>query len=453
MRHCLAGISFLILSASVASAQIPPPPDKQIADGGRKPRMHVEQPLLELGSISDGDKVPLGWLLENKGDADLFIEKVRESCGCLVTKLAETDKIIPPGGTLVLKAVFDSTRRRGDQRKYIVVHSNDPVEPMKKLEFTANVQALFELIPPSVVNLRNVQRGETAGQTLDVTPATKGDTLEVVDIKITSGSPLTITCDPFDAETGEGRRIRFAVDEFAPLGSLSTELELKIKTADVEKTRKVRVRGQVLGDLICQPLIVDETRQESRVGKQLRPVRVESPNKIPFDVLSASAGPILDVSIEPVKRALERTKYNVHLTIRGDSPPGPFGAILEVRTTSLDQPVLRVPIFGIVAEPVEVRPLLVLLRQDGTPVGTQRQIRLKAPPQQTLEILEISCENKAIVAAVDQDAPGARRHVRFINVELDGRLAKGTHETALTVKTTIEGAERLEIPVSIVVPR
>ena len=53
---------------------------------------------------------------------------------------------------------------------------------------------------------------------------------------------------------------------------------------------------------------------------------------------------------------------------------------------------------------------------------------------------------------INQEKSSRYRHLRYLDVRLASSLPKGTHETVLTVVTGVTGAERLEIPVTILVP-
>ncbi|MCH8244016.1 MAG: DUF1559 domain-containing protein, partial [Planctomycetes bacterium] len=213
-----------------------------------------------------------------------------------------------------------------------------------------------------------------------------------------------------------------------------------------------RIRGQVVGELTWHPKTVNATRQAARYGQRFAPVTLRSTNKAPFMILNADAGPLFDVTFEPVKSAPSGTEYSVSLTLRSAAPPGPFGTMLEIRTSLLNQPVVDVPVFGIVAAPIEVEPPMILLRQDGTAVGRHRRVKLQIPPQAKLDISEITCDNDAVVATIDWKASSSYQHIRFLDLRLEGKLPQGTHRAVLTVTTNVQGAERLKIPVTIEVP-
>ncbi len=444
----------IAMLAPAGLAQLPPVPEESDAKVEGKPRLFVGLRAVELGTVLDGDIVQVSWLLENQGLGDLVIKSATAGCGCTVIKLSEAEKIIHPGETLELRADFNSTRRPGKQAKSVTVASNDPSEPKLKLRFTANVVALFEMVPPSVVNLRNIQRGVGASRTVDVTLGPGRKSLEVLEVRVEEDTRIHAEVEPFVAKNGTpGRRIRFTVTEQAALGNLITSATIKLRVDDLVRERTLQIRGEVVGDLTWLPKVVDATRQRSMPGKRLAPVTIRSPAKMPFDIRGASAGPLLEVEFEQAKKARKRLEYTVFLTVREDAPAGPFGAMLEVRTTCLEQPLIRVPVFGIVAPAITVDPPMVLLRQDGTEAGTRRLVKLQTSPRITLDISEVTCAIGAVTVEVSGHPSPRHTHIRSLTVRLAGDLAAGRHETVLTLNTSVAGAETLEIPVIIDVPR
>src|SRR3972149_2741208 len=141
------------------AGQLPPTPSGTGNEAAPRPQLYVAQRSQDIGTILDGDKATVTWLLENRGNAALVIDRTVPSCGCTVVQLAEDERVIAPGGSLALKAVFDSTNRREAQVKTISVHSNDPAEPELRLDFKAKVELLFELEPAGMLNLRTIRRG------------------------------------------------------------------------------------------------------------------------------------------------------------------------------------------------------------------------------------------------------------------------------------------------------
>jgi hypothetical protein len=284
---------------------------------------------------------------------------------------------------------------------------------------------------------------------LDILPGPGRKTLTIHSIEIQDDAPLSFQPEPLESRGRSGQRIRFTVNESASLGALNAFARIRLTVDGIDRERSFPIRGEVVADLTWLPKVIDATRQTSLPGKRLAPVTISSTEKTPFDVVTASAGPLFDVIIEPNKILAPRTEYSVSLTLREDARPGPFGTMLEVRTTSLDQPVVSIPVFGIVAADVEVDPPMVLLRDDGTPNGVRRRVKLQAPTTTALDITEVTSDQPAVSVAVDWEASSRYRHIRFLDVQLSGKLPPGTHQTALHLVTNRVGSERMEIPVTI----
>lgn len=452
MKKTTIVLAYCFYGLPCAVGQLPPIPDATAPNTKPQPKLQVNQRTIDLGTILDGERPLVTWTLKNVGTADLIIEKTRASCGCTVVKLEEDEKVIPPGGTLDLKAEFNSEGRRGVQNKSITVHSNDPAEPAMKLSFTATLKALYRIKPTKLVNLRSVRRGETVSQTIEISPAGGHRKVELISIETPEQSMIHVTHEPFNGAEGLGIRVRISIDKYVALGTLISNVRLKFSVDGIERERVLPIRGQVVGELTWTPRIVDATRKNSPRGQRFAPITIQSTNKVDFDILSTNAGPYLDVAVDAAEKRRSKSRYTIVLTLRDDAPPGPFGASLEIRTTLPDQPVVRIPVFGIVAAPIEVEPPIVLLRQDGTPAGTHRRIKLQVLPRVALDITSVTCNHDAVQVTIDYEASARYRHIRFLDIKLTGVVPPGTHQAVVHVATRTQGVDSFEIPVIIEVP-
>lgn len=453
-----SGLGFALVLGLFATAgtsvlgQLPPTPKQHDRSARAQPKLFVANRILDLGKVIEGDKVIVRWILENQGDADLVIEETHAACGCTVIDLPEDQRVIAPGSLIELAAQFDSSKRRGSQRKHITVKSNDPTEESLRLEFTAEVQGLLDVKPSQSVNVRMLQRGQTADRYLELTPSPGRGGLEILGVGLPENAPMTAEVQPFQDGSKTGQRVYFTVSEAAPLGRVNMAVVVHVNVDGFERTHTTAVRGEVVADLLWQPALVDLTRMKTSRGRHLTPVVVRASAKTPFEVLSASAGPLLDVAFKPVGRSAPYSRYEFTMTVRDDAPSGPFATTLNVYTSSLDQPVLFIPVFGHVAPRVLVEPALVVLRQDGTLIGTRRRVKLQASPQAHLKLTKAECELDSIRVGMDYEASSPYKHLRFLEVALVEDLPPGTHETTVVVTTSIVGAETIEIPVRIDVP-
>jgi hypothetical protein len=111
-------------------------------------------------------------------------------------------------------------------------------------------------------------------------------------------------------------------------------------------------------------------------------------------------------------------------------------------TSSLDQPVVELPVFGIVAPKIEVEPSTVLLRKDGTEAGSRRRLRIKTADTSPLHVLSVECESPALTVGVDDQSSAKYAHLVYIEAKLTGTLSQGTHQSVIRVATDVAGRRR-----------
>jgi len=447
----LASLVLVSMATTVVVAQLPPVPDQSQAVDSAKPVLFVKQPVLDIGEVIEGDRPTVTWVLENRGDADLEIRQIRPGCGCTVVRLKEEEKVLPPGTSRELKADFHTEGRKGKQRKAVSVFTNDPATPMLKLEFVGKIKSIYTIKPPGMVNLGAARRGSAAGKKIEIISGSEGP-VQIADIQVPEGVPLRLSPEQVEVDGATGFRIRVQVEDHAALGTISTQATLKLRVGDIEHERVVPMRCVVVGDLTWTPKVLDSTRHSVQRGTRLPALTIRSEEGFAFQVLDGDAGPFFDVGFEPIAKGPRETRYSVRLIVREDAPSGPFGTTLRVRTDSLDQPLIEVPVYGMVAPLITVDPPLIILRQDGTDVGVQRRFKIQASPQSELDVRKIECDNTAVEVMFDREASSRYHHLRYYEATLAGELAKGEYDATLTVTTGIEGAEHLEIPVRIEVP-
>jgi len=423
------------------------------AASGTQPKIYVAIRTLDLGVLKEGVIAPVSYVLENHGDADLIIERAQGDCGCTVVKLSPEERIIPPGGKLTLKAEFNTAGRSGPgiQTKAIRVYTNDPIEREVKLEFTALVMSLFRRLPSGNLILQKTPRGKEATTRLELMAGSVGLDVEVLAVEFDPPTSLTASVGPFSERGRSGRRITFTVSKDAPLGMALSAVNVKMKIGEDTVDERIPLRVEVVGDLVYRPLVVDTTRKKSLRGQRLIPVTVESASNTPFKVLKAEGGQILNVIVQQGQRR-GRIIYTIQPQIREDAPNGPFGAMLLVHTDSLDQPLLQIPVYGLVSPKIQVAPSLVMLRKDDTRIGMRRRVKLQASRPKPWEVLEIKSSHPFVSAKVDTDARSRYAHISYLTVALEGEVPPGLHEVTLSVSTDLPGAVHLSIPVTVIGP-
>lgn len=441
----------VLLVSLVAATGLAPVVYSAPARGDEKlPAIAAVAETIDLGDIKEGAKPEAVFVLENRGQADLVVERTRTGCGCtIVSKLTDQQKIIPPGESQELRVSLHSKGRPGPFSKPIYVTSNDPTRPELVLTLKANVLTILQILPNPNLHIKNVRRGEVVAQKLKILPNFDNRQLEIVSFDL-PGSALTYTAEPIEANAGRrGFRMRFQVGENAPLGPLAKRAQLVVRVGEETETKEVNVTGTVLGDFKVTPTVLQGKLGQPYVrGLQLRPIRLSSVTRKPFEVFEALAGPNFETSVEPNS---DRTLYTIRVRIAEQAVDGPCAAFLEVRTDSVIEPVVHIPVYVNVAPRVGVEPSIVLLKPSRSGQEVSRRVVLQTADLADFTILGIEADSPFVQASseADQEAPHSE-HV--LMVRADGRnLRKGKHQASVTVRTDVAGAEEIRIPVTVLV--
>jgi hypothetical protein len=112
----------------------PPMTQEELAQA---PKLEFDKTTHDFGSIKENMSVKTEFILTNSGKSELNIRKVKPNCGCTISKLEKYT--LQPGDSAKMDVEFNSVGRRGSQQKSIVIFSNDPTGPSRRLVIKAKV--------------------------------------------------------------------------------------------------------------------------------------------------------------------------------------------------------------------------------------------------------------------------------------------------------------------------
>lgn len=119
------------------------------ADKTSAPTIEFAKPVFDAGSLTAGAVVRHEYGFTNLGTAPLMVTAVEPSCGC--TTIEKWTTRVEAGQTGTVPIYFDSTGLNGEISRWIVVVSNDPVQPKAMLTLKAMVRDPIERSPGSAI--------------------------------------------------------------------------------------------------------------------------------------------------------------------------------------------------------------------------------------------------------------------------------------------------------------
>ena len=140
MNRLVANISILLLMLTLTFIVT--------ATDSPRPKITVSTDFINIGKVKPTDirKIPL--TVQNNGQADLIINFITVDCPCTTFQFFTQDGTqtnlpltIQPGNKITDKVTFDAskTKYRGQFTKVILIDSNDPAEPIKRVKMIGEI--------------------------------------------------------------------------------------------------------------------------------------------------------------------------------------------------------------------------------------------------------------------------------------------------------------------------
>ena len=106
-------------------------PSQSEAELAKAPILQLSSSTAELGRMVQSNEVSREVIFLNGGKKELTIRAIQPNCTCLSTSLEKFS--LKPGESTLLKLSFNPTGRNGGQNKSITIYSNDPQNPVQRI--------------------------------------------------------------------------------------------------------------------------------------------------------------------------------------------------------------------------------------------------------------------------------------------------------------------------------
>jgi len=111
-------------------------------------RLEWNQTEARIELKPDQEEAQTEFVVTNKGDETVRIARVRTSCGCTSSILNK--KIINPGESTTITAIFNKGKRQGLNHNKLEVFLDDQTDPVAKLHMIVQVPKLVDAQPQIV---------------------------------------------------------------------------------------------------------------------------------------------------------------------------------------------------------------------------------------------------------------------------------------------------------------
>lgn len=102
------------------------------------PDIFLLSEIWDFGEVQSGEIAEHGFVIKNTGNAVLMITSLTPSCSCTQAVMKESQ--ILPGKEAELKVTLDTTGKSGEYLSLVMIVSNDPDEPVKRVKVRAKIK-------------------------------------------------------------------------------------------------------------------------------------------------------------------------------------------------------------------------------------------------------------------------------------------------------------------------
>lgn len=425
-RYCCALLAGLVGLAVHAAAQ---------------PKLKADSFQIDLGMVESGTVIERELELRNAGDEPLVIEKVQTSCPCTTVSLPDgTNGVVGPGDGVALQLRYDTEDRHGSYGAALVIHSNDLDLPIAVFEIGIVITKPVITDPPDVFGWGLAPRGHTIDKPLILRAGNPEQPIEFIDVQFAeagmAAATATITNDgPQRIET------HFTLAPDLPLGVHKNEALIRVRVNEKEHQVRVPIQGGVLGDVLITPPAIIAPRSAYSPGDKISEITVQaSGGSGEIRVVGAPTTGALETAIRPRE---EGDGFVIDVLAGRAMTSGPQSGTVYVMTSSLDEPVVGVPVFFRTADAVAARPYRLVIEAGNT---AAQRVELAHAEGDGFVITDVRCNSKAVTVRVESAESAGADAPAVIAVRRSVVPAEGV-ATLVEIETNANGGAIVYLPV------
>ncbi|MFH5806541.1 DUF1573 domain-containing protein [Alienimonas sp. DA493] len=142
-------------------------PKVRPAAKGPHPKVLIEEPKHDFGTIALGESDSHTFVVKNVGEAPLELGEPITTCKCTAPK-AGNDERIAPGESTTVTLTYTPEKVANEFAQRAFIHTNDPDAPRIELEVHGRVEELLQSFPSNTLDFGVVDGKESASKSFKV---------------------------------------------------------------------------------------------------------------------------------------------------------------------------------------------------------------------------------------------------------------------------------------------
>lgn len=316
------------------------------------PRLTLVDPMKDFGVVPKGEKLAWSFQIKNTGTADLQITQVQPACGCTV---AEYDKVIKPGETGRVEAVVDTESFNGPISKGVTIQSNDPDTPAAQVTIKAIVRPYVEAHPAGFVRYSLLQ-GEADKKTI-ILYTEEEEPFEIIGAAV-PGDWVKVDHEKIEnpeerVKGGRPGQAQYRVDvtvggPTAPIGPLVDKIKI-ITNSKHQPEYLLSLSGVIRPSFMVMPSVLnfgEITPEDPAATRTVVLASNDQTNAAAFKVERVESGSsMLTTESRPTDVP---GRYEVTIRVKKGAQTGNFKEEVKIYTTDVSNPIVTLPVTGII---------------------------------------------------------------------------------------------------------
>ena len=209
-----------------------------------------------------------------------------------------------------------------------------------------------------------------------------------------------------------------------------------------QPTVLLALRGVLKVDVMAEP-----------VGVMMGQIKPETPGEAVVKITNSGKQPLAitgtEVTSPRISASIETTEvgrvFNVHIKTVPPLQPGPFDAVVSVRTDRPSRPLLAIPVAGYVMGELAYAPMEIPVAPSATPVSHFIIVRPGTRPLFKIESVEVP--DPDILYEIQPAAPSGYRVMLTFR-----KITTAMHGKAIRIQTDAPSMKSIYVPIRVVGP-
>jgi hypothetical protein len=214
----------------------------------KAPHIQFQEKIYDFGEIEPHNKVKHIFKFKNTGKGPLKITDIKAGCKCVAVTI--TSKETLPGGSGEIEATLDAGNYSGKISRTIIVHSNDPEEPIVRLKLQAFIKTEV-IVSPQRLYFAKYEKAKPNIQKLYILEG-KNVRIKVIKAEATSKYVLITAPSQITYKDKKGYLIEVGLSPDTPIGRFHANIKVHIDSKK-QPVVNIPVNANVRGDIFIEP--------------------------------------------------------------------------------------------------------------------------------------------------------------------------------------------------------